>query len=228
MDLLRVKSSDFDDLKNSKKLLDSLILLHHSVNKYCVGQSDTENIRNLDNVYSSKRSCAVQLECLVSLAINRLSTHLITKTDLDSSSHEYWLDSVLFSNSTYAQENVENAREEFCKSIILKTGIGHEWILWSRDNRPKRGATYRLLRKSEKELCLRIEALSIAAMLKHSPDEVFMYAQEQAELVEQNEASDEDLTKSHAKLADVWSAAWSVVRWAKHMDRLHRNGLYTV
>ena len=58
-------------------------------------------------------------------------------------------------------------------------------------------------------------------MLKHSPDEVFMYAQEQAELVEQNEASDEeDLTKSHAKLADVWSAAWSVVRWAKHMDRL--------
>ena len=57
-------------------------------------------------------------------------------------------------------------------------------------------------------------------MLKHSPDEVFMYAQEQAELVEQNEAPGEDLTKSHAKLADVWSAAWSVVRWAKHMDRL--------
>ena len=116
----RVKSSDFDDLKNSKKLLDSLILLHHSVNKYCAGQNDTDNIANLDNVYNSKRSCAVQLECLVSLAINRLSTHLITKTDLDSSSHEYWLDSVLFSNSTYIQENLENSREEFLKVLFSK------------------------------------------------------------------------------------------------------------
>ena len=28
------------------------------------------------------------------------------------------------------------------------------------------------------------------------------------------------MAKSHAKLADIWSAAWGVVRWAQHVARI--------
>ena len=76
---------------------------------------------------------------------------------------------------------------------------------------------YKLIQQSERVFLLRIEALAMAALLKHAPERVFMHSQLQVDMVAHGDAGDEDLSKSHDALQSLWTSAWSVVREARHI-----------
>ncbi len=215
-----------ENLEAAKSLLGFFATCSKSFDQFCSTNSSAEDV-GLGDLPSdafdldarskmqnpTKLAWPVHLKTILVLSVNRLSTRLATAQVSNFYGTHYWLDSVLFGNSIVQAAPVN----DFVESILNESGKGYEWLLWCRTNRPRVGMQYRLLKRSEKTKLLNIEALVMAALLRHAPEHIFMHAQLQSEIISQGEDDKEVMARSHDALQPLWIAAWSVVSETRHI-----------
>ena len=216
-----------DKIDEIRDLLEVAGLLSATLDRVCLSGSNNTNIdlvacMRTANIEPQKLPLdwTLYLQSILMLCINHWGTKLATASDAPAKVSDYWLESVLFGNGLANETTLsanDQAVEDVVQSIVAESGKGHNWIIWSRQHRPRIGMQYKLIQQSERAFLLRIEALAMAALLKHAPERVFMHSQLQVDMVAHGDAGDEDLSKSHDALQSLWTSAWSVVREARHI-----------